>query len=114
MARWDVKHVLGEVDVERGRQRYFEVPARNAVYFQLLDRERAMRADNAELDDGAARRTGRRAWDATKTNSQRVPAAKSAGLALSKPAQKLQPLAGQPPHPLLARLEKEGSAGECP
>jgi hypothetical protein len=34
---WDVKHVLGEVDVEEDGSAYFEVPARTPVYFQLLD-----------------------------------------------------------------------------
>ena len=34
---WDVKHVLGEVDVEDDGSAYFEVPARTPVYFQLLD-----------------------------------------------------------------------------
>lgn len=34
---WDVKHVLGEVDVEEDGSCYFRVPARTPVYFQLLD-----------------------------------------------------------------------------
>lgn len=34
---WDVKHVLGEVDVESDGSVAFKVPARTAVYFQLLD-----------------------------------------------------------------------------
>ncbi len=34
---WDVKHVLGEVDVEEDGSVAFKVPARTAVYFQLLD-----------------------------------------------------------------------------
>lgn len=34
---WDVKHVLGTVDVEKDGSAYFKVPARRAVYFQLLD-----------------------------------------------------------------------------
>ena len=38
-ASQDVKHVLGEVDVEEDGSAYFEVPARNAVYFQLLDKD---------------------------------------------------------------------------
>lgn len=34
---WDVKHVLGTVDVEKDGSAYFKVPARQPVYFQLLD-----------------------------------------------------------------------------
>ncbi len=34
---WDVKHVLGEVDVEEDGSAAFKVPARTPVYFQLLD-----------------------------------------------------------------------------
>jgi len=34
---WDVKHVLGEVDIEDDGSAHFEVPARTPVYFQLLD-----------------------------------------------------------------------------
>ncbi len=34
---WDVKHILGTVDVEKDGSCYFKVPPRMAVYFQLLD-----------------------------------------------------------------------------
>ena len=34
---WDVKHVLGEVDIEADGSCSFEVPARAPVYFQVLD-----------------------------------------------------------------------------
>ena len=34
---WDVKHVLGDVEVEADGSAYFKVPARMAVYFQMLD-----------------------------------------------------------------------------
>ena len=34
---WDVKHVLGEVDIEEDGSVAFQVPARTPVYFQLLD-----------------------------------------------------------------------------
>jgi hypothetical protein len=36
---WDVKHVLGEVDVEEDGSCLFKVPARQAVFFHLLDGE---------------------------------------------------------------------------
>ncbi len=34
---WDVKHVLGEVNIEEDGSVAFKVPARTPVYFQLLD-----------------------------------------------------------------------------
>ena len=34
---WDVKHVLGEVDIEADGSCSFEVPAHTPVYFQVLD-----------------------------------------------------------------------------
>ena len=39
---WDVKHVLGDVDVESDGSAYFKVPARMAVYFQMLDEKGRM------------------------------------------------------------------------
>ena len=34
---WDVKHVLGTVNVEKDGSAFFKVPARMGVYFQMLD-----------------------------------------------------------------------------
>ncbi|MDO5554522.1 MAG: hypothetical protein Q4G68_12255 [Planctomycetia bacterium] len=34
---WDVKHVLGEVEIEEDGSAFFEVPARTPLYFQVLD-----------------------------------------------------------------------------
>ncbi len=39
---WDVKHVLGDVDVETDGSAFFKVPARMAVYFQMLDEKGRM------------------------------------------------------------------------
>ena len=36
---WDVKHVLGEVDVKPDGSAAFHVPARTPVYFQLIDKD---------------------------------------------------------------------------
>ncbi|NLY00875.1 MAG: hypothetical protein GXY83_32695 [Rhodopirellula sp.] len=104
---WDVKHVLGEVDIEADGSAYFEVPARTGVYFQLLD------------EKGRCVQT-MRSWTMVQPGErfaclgchddklEVVPTQLKPGIAFRKPAQKLQPLAGQPPHPLLTRLEKEG------
>jgi len=35
---WDVKEILGEVDIEEDGSVYFEVPARTPIYFQPIDK----------------------------------------------------------------------------
>ena len=103
----DVKHVLGEVDIERDGSAYFKVPARNAVYFQLLDGKgrciQTMRSWTMVLPGERVGCVGchERKFD-TAMVTARMP------VALGKPVQTLQPLAGQPPHPLLQRLQEEG------
>lgn len=39
---WDVKHVLGTVDVEADGSAFFKCPPRTAVYFQMLDEKGQM------------------------------------------------------------------------
>ena len=102
----DVKHVLGEVDVEEDGSTYFEVPARNAVYFQLLDEKgrcvQTMRSWTMLLPGEQSSCLG------CHEDKQSVsPTQLKAAIALRKPAQKLRALADQP-HPLIVRLEKEG------
>lgn len=102
----DVKHVLGEVDIEEDGSAYFEVPARQAVYFQLLDARgrcvQTMRSWTLVLPGERAGCVG-----CHESKLQAGLAAARLPAALKRPARPLQPLAGQPPHPLLARLEKE-------
>ncbi len=103
----DVKHVLGEVDIEEDGSVYFEVPARNAVYFQLLDeRGRCIQTMRSWTMVLPGERVGCVGCHENKSDTGLVAA--EMPIALNRPARKLQPLAGQPPHPLLARLEKEG------
>ena len=102
----DVKHVLGEVDIEPDGSVSFEVPARNAVYFQLLDDKgrcvQTMRSWTLVLP---GERVGCVGCHENKLQAGAAAAVKP--VALNSPVRKLQPAAGQPPHPLLARLEKE-------
>ena len=102
----DVKHVLGEVDVEDDGSAYFEVPARNAVYFQLLDEEgrcvQTMRSWTMVLPGEDVGCVG-----CHESKSETGSAAAKTLAALDRSAQKLRPLSGQPRHPLLVRLEKE-------
>jgi hypothetical protein len=103
----DVKHVLGEVDVEEDGSVYFEVPARTAVYFQMLDAKgrcvQTMRSWTMVLPGERVGCVG--------CHENKLQAGLTAGampLALRRRAQKLQPLPGQPPHPLLTRLKNTG------
>ena len=103
----DVKHVLGEVDVEEDGSVYFEIPARNAVFFQLLDDKgrcvQTMRSWTMALPGERVGCVG-----CHESKSDTGLAAAKMPVAFDRPARKLQPLAGQPPHPLLARLEHGG------
>ncbi|MEN6497102.1 MAG: hypothetical protein ABFD16_22640 [Thermoguttaceae bacterium] len=102
----DVKHVLGDVDVEEDGSVYFEVPARNAVYFQLLDKNgrcvQTMRSWTMVMPGERCSCVG------CHEDKQSVPTTQTrVGMALAQPAQTLKPLAGQS-HPFLKRLEREG------
>ena len=104
----DVKHILGEVDIEEDGSAYFEVPARNPVFFQLLDKQgRCVQTMRSWTMVQPGERIGCAGCHENK--QQAGLAATKMPAAFNKSARKLQPLPGQPPHPLLARLEKEGS-----
>jgi len=105
---WDVRHVFGEADVEPDGSCFFEVPANNAVYFQLLDEKgrcvQTMRSWTLLLPGEQMSCVG-----CHEEKNQVTPAAQRFQTqAMSKPAQALQPLPGQPPHPLLESLRKKG------
>lgn len=103
----DVKHVLGEVDIEEDGSVYFEVPARNSVYFQLLDEKgRCVQTMRSWTMVQPGERIGCVGCHEDKVQAS-VTMAKMP-LALKRPPCKLKPLPGQPRHPLLAQLEKEG------
>ena len=100
---YDVKHVLGEVDVEEDGSAMFEVPASTPIYFQLLDERghcvQTMRSWSTLMPGEFFACLGcHEDKRETKVNLTRK-------IAMSKPAQKLRPHAGQT-HPLLERLEK--------
>ncbi|MDO4583547.1 MAG: hypothetical protein Q4D62_05530 [Planctomycetia bacterium] len=107
---WDVKHVLGEVDVEADGSAYFEVPANTPVYFQMLDEKGRMvqtmrswstlRPGETFSCLGCHEDKNQIGWTVSNT----------ATMAMRKPIQKLQPSAGIV-HPLLERLEKQGLWG---
>ncbi|HUT93766.1 MAG TPA: hypothetical protein VMY37_30165 [Thermoguttaceae bacterium] len=105
---WDVKHVLGEVDVEADGSCSFEVPAHAPVYFQVLDAKgytiQSMRSWST-LQNGE--RLSCIGCHENKTDAGAQPATPlKTTLALSKPPQELKPFAGKV-HPLVSRLASE-------
>lgn len=104
---WDVKHVLGEVDVEEDGSVAFEVPARTPVYFQLLDEKgycvQTMRSW-ATLQGGE--HFSCLGCHEDKLDTQMMTQGRSASIAMQRAPQKLQPI-GSKKHPLMERLEKE-------
>jgi hypothetical protein len=105
---WDVKHVLGEVDIEADGSCSFEVPAHAPVYFQVLDAKgytiQSMRSWST-LQNGE--RLSCIGCHENKTDAGAQPATDlKTTLALSKPPQKLKPFAGRV-HPLVERLASQ-------
>ena len=104
---FDVKHVLGEADVEADGSCSFRAPARTPLYFQLIDK------------DGCCLQT-MRSWSTLQPGEVNgcigchehphlagVENAKAE--ALKRPPQRLKPwLPGGKTHPFLETLEKEG------
>ena len=106
-AAYDVKHVLGEADVEADGSCSFRAPARTPLYFQLIDQE------------GCCIQT-MRSWSTLQPGEingcvgchehpHRAGVEYAKALALRRPPQALKPpLPGGGAHPLLAALEQEG------
>ena len=104
---YDVKHVLGEADVEADGSCSVKVPARTPVYFQLVDK------------DGCAIQT-MRSWSTLMPGEvngcigchehpHQAAVDNTAALALRRPPQSLKPwLPNGPRHPFVETLEKEG------
>lgn len=106
---WDVKHVLGEVDIEKDGSVAFQVPARTPVYFQLLDEKgycvQTMRSW-ATLQPGE--RFSCLGCHEDKLDTQGMVQGRSTPIAMQKVAQQLHPI-GSKKHPLMERLEKESA-----
>ncbi len=103
---YDVKHVLGEADVEADGSCMFECPARTPVYFQLIDKDghcvQTMRSWATLMPGEANSCIGCHEHPNDAAPIKRT-------IASGKPPQKLQsPIPGRPRHPYLERLEKEG------
>ncbi|HNX34824.1 MAG TPA: hypothetical protein PKM57_09375 [Kiritimatiellia bacterium] len=104
---WDIKHVLGEADVAPDGSCAFEAPANNGVYFQLLDARgrcvQTMRSWTMVLPGETMACVG-----CHESKEQVYPAVQGS---VYGHVQRLRPMAGQPPHPLLARLDRDGLLG---
>ena len=100
---WDVKHVLGEVEVAADGSCTFEIPSCTPVYFQLLDARgycvQTMRSW-ATLMPGE--------FNSCIGCHERKRDASAPGPSGPIRVQRLQPAAGQPAHPLLERLRAGG------
>ncbi|MDO5567135.1 MAG: hypothetical protein Q4G59_10805, partial [Planctomycetia bacterium] len=106
---WDVKHVLGEVEIEKDGSVAFQVPARTPVYFQLLDDKgycvQTMRSW-ATLQPGE--RFSCLGCHEDKLDTKGMVQGRLTSVAMQKPAQKLKPIRSKK-HPLIERLEKESA-----
>lgn len=105
---WDVKHVLGEVDIEDDGSCSFETPARTPVYFQVLD---AKGYTIQTMRSWATLQCGERfscigCHEPKAYAGAQLATVPQTTIALSKPIQKLQPFAGKQ-HPLVRRLADE-------
>ncbi|MDO5553741.1 MAG: hypothetical protein Q4G68_08265 [Planctomycetia bacterium] len=104
---WDVKHVLGEADIEEDGSAAFLVPARVPVYFQILDEHgyciQTMRSWSTLQPGETFACIG---CHEDKLETAEMVQSRPAPLALKKPPQPLAPFAGQK-HPLIERLETE-------
>ncbi|OGV64055.1 MAG: hypothetical protein A2283_05090 [Lentisphaerae bacterium RIFOXYA12_FULL_48_11] len=103
---WDIKHVLGEVDVAQDGSCAFEVPANNGVYFQLLDERgrcvQTMRSWTMVMPGETMACTG-----CHENKAQVYPVGQGA-VSGNVQVQHLRPMAGQLQHPLLSRIDREG------
>lgn len=104
---WDVKHVLGEVDIEPNGSCNFEVPAHTPVYFQILDARgytiQSMRSWSTLQNGEQFACIG--CHENKMQSGTRMPTYATT-MALAKPVQKLKPFAGKE-HPLLRRLASQ-------
>ena len=104
---YDVKHVLGEADVEADGSCSFRAPARTPLYFQLIDK------------DGCCIQT-MRSWSTLQPGEvngcigchehpHQAGVDNAKALALRRPPQRLKPwLPGGETHPFVVALEKDG------
>ena len=106
---YDVKHVLGEVDVEADGSCSFYVPARTPVYFQLIDAQgrmiQTMRSWMTSMPGEANSCLG-----CHERRTEALPASAKTPIAQTKGPQRLRPAVAGLAHPLLKELEAEGGA----
>lgn len=103
---WDVKHVLGEVDVESDGSVCFEVPANTPVYFQMLDEKGRMVQTMRSWSTLRPGETFSCLGCHEEKSQIGLTISNTVTMAMKKPIQKLQPSGGIV-HPLHDRLEKD-------
>lgn len=103
---WDVKHVLGEVDVEADGSCCFMVPARTPVYFQMLDeRGRCVQTMRSWATLQPGEQFACLGCHESKTDTLFTGQTRPT-LAMRRAPQMLQPFAGKE-HPLITRLKTQ-------
>lgn len=104
-ACWDVKHVLGEADIEEDGSVFLEAPALQPVYFQMLDEKgktvQTMRSWTMLMP---GEQVGCLGCHENKLDGGSSVASGIRSAAMKRPAQKLQPFLGVP-HPYLKKME---------
>ena len=108
---WDIKHVLGEADVAEDGSCTFRCPANNPVYFQLLDgRGRTVQTMRSWAHLRPGEFSSCIGCHENKEHAGAPTPFPKGGLV----TQDLRPAAGQPAHPLLARLRAKGGLFASP
>ena len=103
---WDVKHVLGEAEVEPDGSCTFSCPAHQPVYFQLIDDRGRM----AQTMRSWTHVMGGEMASCVGCHESKTEAYLGAARPLRRTARRLKPVAGVE-HPLIARFEREGILG---
>lgn len=106
---WDVKHVLGEADVEADGSVCFECPVRTPVYFQLLD---AQGRTVQTMRSWATLQPGERfaCLGCHESKAHAGETSPQTTLAMKRPPQLLKPMPGTPPHPLVTEARNAGAS----
>lgn len=91
---WDVKHILGDVDIEEDGSARFEVPAMESLYLQILDARGRVIQTSRTWDTLLPGETKGCVGCHDKANANFHPYQEEATLAWKKPIQKLRPFFG--------------------
>jgi hypothetical protein len=92
---WDVKQILGDVDIEEDGSARFEVPAMESIYLQVLDARGRVIQTSRTWDTLLPGETKGCVGCHDKANANFHPYAEESTIAWKKPIQKIRPFLGQ-------------------